>query len=100
MMRHACAHQGEEKTSCCAGAYGLPLLKATPGYRVQEDADFLYRFEHPRGWVRKCSGPSLPSSLQLLKPRLQVPTCLLNTSVRRWSGKTGNVREYMLVIFR
>ncbi|KAK9822672.1 hypothetical protein WJX81_007150 [Elliptochloris bilobata] len=33
------------------GAYGLPLLKATPGFRVHEDADFSYRFEHPRSWV-------------------------------------------------
>ena len=88
------------ETSCFAGAYGLPLLKATPGYRVQEDADFRYRFEHPRGWVRKWSGLSLPTSLQTLKPRLHLPTGLLKAFVRRWSDKTGNERESMLVIFR
>ena len=86
------------EASCCAGAYGLPLLKATPGYRVQEDADYRYSFEHPRGWVRKCNRHLCQPAHRSESALAYTP--LLKTFVSRWSGKTGSEREFMLVIFR
>ncbi|KAL4430605.1 hypothetical protein ABPG77_005845 [Micractinium sp. CCAP 211/92] len=35
------------------GAYGLPKLKASPGYRYFDDLDLPVTFEYPKAWVRR-----------------------------------------------
>ncbi|KAL4436868.1 hypothetical protein ABPG75_004007 [Micractinium tetrahymenae] len=35
------------------GAYGLPTLRASPGYRYFDDLDLPVTFEYPKAWVRR-----------------------------------------------
>lgn len=35
------------------GAYGLPQLKATPGFRVFDDPEEPFTFDYPASWVRR-----------------------------------------------
>ena len=35
------------------GAYGLPQLKATPGFRLYDDPEEGFLFEYPASWVRR-----------------------------------------------
>lgn len=37
------------------GAYGLPRLKDTPGFKYYDDFDTGYGFEYPRAWVLRAN---------------------------------------------
>ncbi len=37
----------------CTGAYGLPLLRTSPGYKLYDDTEAGFCFEHPRGWIKR-----------------------------------------------
>lgn len=39
--------------SARAGAYGLPQLKATPGFKYYDDPEEPFIFVYPKAWVRR-----------------------------------------------
>ena len=59
LMRPGAGRSGSQLASArltpalSAGAYGLPLLRTSPGYKLYDDTDAGFCFEHPRGWVTR-----------------------------------------------